>query len=274
MTTAAAPSGAELLQALAAGIVSGGVEIVDLTHTLSPDFPVMVLPPEFGQCQPFRMEEVSRYDGRGPGWYWNNISMSEHAGTHFDAPAHWISGRNLPQGTVDAIPLDRLTRPAVVLDFSQESAEDEDFLLTRAHIEAWEDKHGAIEPGAWVLFRTDWSKHLGSAKYLNLRENGAHSPGPAPDAMEFLVKERGIIGFGTETIGTDAGQGSHLSPPYPAHFILHGHGRYGLQCLAGLDRLPARGAMLFAAPLKIRNGSGSPLRVFALVPQNEERTSA
>ncbi|MCW4115208.1 cyclase family protein [Aurantimonas sp. MSK8Z-1] len=270
MTTAAATSGADLLQALAAGLVSGSVEIVDLAHTLSPDFPVMVLPPEFGQCQPFRIEEVSRYDGRGPGWYWNNISMSEHAGTHFDAPAHWISGKNLPEATVDAIPLDRLARPAVVLDFSAESAKDEDFLLTRAHLEAWEAENGAIEAGSWALFRTDWSKHLGTAKYLNLREDGAHSPGPASDAMEFLVKERGIVGFGTETIGTDAGQGSHLSPPYPAHFILHGNGRYGLQCLDALDRLPTRGALLFAAPLKIRHGSGSPLRVFALVPRAED----
>ena len=266
MTQPSRTTGADLLQGLVGGLASGAVEIVDLTHTLSPDFPVMVLPPEFGQCQPFRMEEVSRYDGRGPGWYWNTITMSEHAGTHFDAPAHWISGRNLPQSTVDAVPLDKLVGPAVVLDFSAESAVDDDFLLTRADIEAWEAANGVIEEGAWVLFRTDWSKHLGSARYLNLKEDGAHSPGPAADAMEFLVQERGICGFGTETIGTDAGQGGHLSPPYPAHFILHGHGLYGLQCLTGLDRLPARGAVLFAAPLKIRNGSGSPLRVFAIVP--------
>ncbi|TWG98279.1 kynurenine formamidase [Mesorhizobium sp. J18] len=266
MTDAAIAKGADLLGALVAGMRDGGVEVVDLTHTLSPDFPVMVLPPEFGQCQPFRIEEVSRYDSRGPGWYWNNISMSEHAGTHFDAPAHWISGRNLTDGTVDSIPPEKLIGPAVVLDFSKESAADEDFLLTRAHIEEWEARHGRIEAGTWVLFRTDWSKHLGTAKYLNLREDGAHSPGPDSDAMEFLVKERGIIGFGTETVGTDSGQGSHLSPPYPAHYILHGNGRYGLQCLASLDRLPPRGAVIFAAPLKIRHGSGSPLRVLALVP--------
>lgn len=264
MTTSVKSSGADLLPALVSAIRGGGVEIVDLTHTLAPDFPVMVLPPELGQCQPFRMEEVSRYDGRGPGWYWNNISMSEHAGTHFDAPAHWISGRDLPHSTVDEAPLEKLVGPAIVLDFSAESAADEDFLLTRRHLEAWESANGEIEAGSWVLFRTDWSKNLGTAKYLNLREDGAHSPGPAVDAMEFLVRERDIVGFGTETIGTDAGQGNHLSPPYPAHFILHGAGRYGLQCLNALDRLPTRGAVLFAAPLKIRNGSGSPLRVFAL----------
>jgi len=271
MSEEAKSNARDVLEQLAANIRTGGVEIVDLTHTLAPDFPVMALPPEFGQCQPFRIEEVSRYDGRGPGWYWNNISMSEHAGTHFDAPAHWISGRNLPGNTVDDLPLDKLIGPAVVLDFSAESAADEDFLLTQAHLETWEEANGVIDDGTWVLFRTDWSKHLGIAKYLNLRDDGAHSPGPAPDAMEFLVKERGIVGFGVETVGTDAGQGSHLSPPYPAHYILHGHGRYGLQCLNALDRLPVRGAVIFAAPLKIRNGSGSPLRVLAMVPARGEK---
>ncbi|ORE97924.1 cyclase family protein [Aurantimonas sp. 22II-16-19i] len=256
----------ELLARLASSLASGDVAIVDLTHTLTPEFPVIVLPPEFGQCQPFRMEEVSRYDARGPGWYWNTITVSEHAGTHFDAPAHWISGRNLPNATVDALDPQTLVAPAVVLDVSAESAADEDFLLTRRHVEAWEAEHGAIPPRSWVLLRTDWSKHAGTDRYLNLREDGAHSPGPDADAVRFLVEERDILGFGTETVGTDAGQGGHLDPPYPAHFILHGAGRYGLQCLANLDRLPARGALVFAAPLKIRHGSGSPLRVLALVP--------
>ena len=89
--------------------------------------------------------------------------------------------------------------------------------------------------------------------------------GPAPDAIRFLVEERDIIGFGTETVGTDAGQGAHLSPPYPAHYILHGAGRYGLQCLANLDLLPPKGALLICPPLKVLDGSGSPLRVLALV---------
>lgn len=258
------------LEALLAGLASGEVEVVDLTHTLCPDFPVIVLPPEFGQCQPFRIEEVSRYDHRGPAWYWNNISMSEHAGTHFDAPAHWISGRHLPANTVDQLPVRDVVGPAVVLDFSAECAGDPDFVLTRPHVEAWEAAHGPIPPRAWVLFRTDWSKKVGTPDYVGLGEDGAHSPGPDAGAIEYLVRERGIIGFGTETVGTDAGQGGHFSPPYPAHFILHGAGRYGLQCLANLDRLPPRGAVVIAAPLKIRQGSGSPLRVLALVPASPQ----
>ena len=93
-------------------LVSGGARLIDLTQTLSPDFPTIVLPPEFGQCRPFRMEEVSRYDERGPGWYWNNVSFGEHSGTHFDAPIHWISGRDLPNNSVDTLPVADFIAPA------------------------------------------------------------------------------------------------------------------------------------------------------------------
>ena len=254
-----------LVEAFAAGIASGAVEVVDLTHALTPDFPVIVLPPELGQCRPFRIEEVSRYDERGPAWYWNDISMSEHAGTHFDAPAHWVSGRHLPANTVDAVPPADLIGPACVIDMSERAAADPDALLTREDIEAWESGHGAIPSRAWVLLRTGWGAKVGTDEYLNLREDGAHSPGPHPVAMRFLVEERDVLGFGTETVGTDAGQASHLDPPYPAHHFLHGAGRYGLQCLAHLDRLPPTGALLIASPLKIGGGSGSPCRVLAFL---------
>jgi len=252
------------LETLVSGLAGGSVRIIDLTHTLDPDFPVIVLPPEFNQCARFRMEEISAYDHRGPAWKWHNISMSEHTGTHFDAPVHWISGRDVPNGAVDEIDPGVFVGPVVVIDCSAGAAEDEDFELTPEVIEAWEAEHGEIPAGAWVLMRTDWSKRRG-AEYLNMREDGAHSPGPTPAAMRLLVEQRDIRGFGTETVGTDAGQGAHYTPPYPAHYILHGAGKYGLQCLANLDQLPATGAVLMAPPLKIKNGTGSPLRVLALV---------
>lgn len=252
-----------LLQNLAGALAGGSIEIVDLTHTLDPDFPVIVLPPEFGQCARFRMEEVSRYDHRGPAWKWHNISMSEHTGTHFDAPSHWVSGRDVANGAVDEIPAGNLMAPAVVIDCSAGAAGDDDFELTPDILTEWENAHGRIPEGCWVLMRTDWS-HRSGAAYLNMRDDGPHSPGPTPDAIRFLVDDRNILGFGTETIGTDAGQGSHYTPPYPAHYYLHGAGKYGLQCLCNLDKLPATGAMLVTPPLKIRNGTGSPLRVLAL----------
>jgi kynurenine formamidase len=250
--------------ALLTAVANGELKIVDLTHTLSPDFPTLVLPPELGQCAPFRIEEVSRYNSSGPAWYWNNISMSEHTGTHFDAPIHWVTGRDLANNSVDTIPPERFIAPAVVINCSAEAARDPDFTLRVSHIEEFEVEFGQIPAGSWVLFRTDWSKRT-ATDYVNLRDDGAHTPGPAPDAMRFLVEARDVLGFGTETIGTDAGQAHHFNPPYPAHHFMHGAGRYGLQCLANLDQLPPTGAVIFAAPLKIRQGSGSPLRVLAFV---------
>jgi kynurenine formamidase len=252
------------LPSFAADLASGRIRVVDLTQTLSPDFPTIVLPPQFGQCAPFRMEEISRYNEQGPAWYWNNFSCGEHTGTHFDAPVHWISGKDLPDNTTDTIPAHHFIAPAVVIDCSREASEDADFILTLSVLQAWEGRHGQIPRGSWVLLRTDWSKRSGAA-YANVREDGAHTPGPDPDAVRWLVEERDVLGFGTETIGTDAGQAHKFTPPYPAHFYMHGKGRFGLQCLTNLDQLPPTGALIVSPPLKIKGGSGSPLRVLALV---------
>ncbi len=254
----------QTLLSLANDIANRDIRVVDLTHTLDPDFPVIILPPEFGQCARFRMEEISAYDHRGPAWKWHNITMSEHTGTHFDAPLHWVSGRDLPNNSVDEIPMEAFVGPVAVIDCSRGAASDPDFELTPEIIKQWEQQHGIIPEDSWVLMRTDWSKKSG-ADYLNMADDGPHSPGPTPAGIRFLIDERNIRGFGTETVGTDAGQGAHYTPPYPAHYFLHGAGKYGLQCLANLDQLPPVGAVLIAAPLKIKNGTGSPLRVMALV---------
>lgn len=262
-----------LLAQMALALADGSVKCVDLTNTLSPDFPVIVLPVEFGQCAPFRMEKVSQYDENGPAWYWNNISMNEHTGTHFDAPAHWVTGRDVPSGTVDAVPAQDFVAPVVVIDICAEAAADADFVLTRQFLEDWETENGPIPQKCWIGLRTDWYKKVGTPEYLNLLEDGAHSPGPDASAMEFLVHDRDCVGLAVETVGTDAGQASHFNPPLPAHSILHGNGRYGLQCLTNLDKLPVFGALIVAAPLKIQGGSGSPLRVIALVEEVKDSPS-
>ncbi|HEX6721648.1 MAG TPA: cyclase family protein [Burkholderiaceae bacterium] len=260
----------QLLASMAAALLSGRIRVVDLTQTLAPDFPQIALPPEMGQCWPFRIEEVSQYDERGPGWYWNNFSCGEHTGTHFDAPIHWISGKDLPQGSVDTIPTQHFVAPAAVIDCSQQAAADPDYLMSVADIGAFEAQHGRIAAGSWLLMRTDWSKRwteAGDAEaYQNFDDSGQHTPGPSSEAVQFLVRERQVLGFGSEAIGTDAGQGIHLRPPYPCHYFMHGAGRYGLQCLTNLDQLPPSGSLLICPPLKIQKGSGSPLRVLALVP--------
>ncbi len=254
----------QTLESFAAGIASGAIRAIDLTQTLSPDTPTLVLPPEFGQCAGFSQEEISRYDERGVAWYWNNFTVSEHTGTHFDAPIHWITGRDLPNNAVDTVPPADFIAPAVVIDISARSAENPDYLLTVEDIAAWEAEHGRIPPRSWIMLRTDWSKRDVDA-YTNRREDGAHTPGPSAEAVRFLIDARDAHGLGVETIGTDAGQAHLLDPAYPAHTLFHAAGRYGLQCLENLDLLPPTGAVILATPLKIRGGSGSPLRVLALV---------
>ena len=255
-----------LLTQLAEALRDGSVRVVDLTQPLGPDTPVIGLPDIFGQSPGLTVEVISRYDDAGPAWYWNTLNLGEHTGTHFDAPVHWITGKDLPDNTTETIPVSQLVGPACVLDCSADTAADPDFLLTPQWIEQWESDHGRIPAGSWVLMRTDWSKREGAEAFLNADENGPHSPGPRKDACELLAGDRDVLGLGVETIGTDAGQAGGFDPPFPNHTTMHGDGKLGLASLTNLDQLPATGAIVFAAPLKIVDGSGSPLRVLALTP--------
>src|SRR5689334_14038528 len=159
-----------LLVRLAQALSSGAIRVVDLSRPLEPDTAIIQLPPQFGKSWPFRIEEISKYDERGPAWYWNNFSCGEHTGTHFDAPVHWASGKDHPQNTTDTIPVERFIAPACVIDVSQEVAADPDFLLAPAHVVAWERQHGRVDPGSWVLMRTGWSKRTDADAFLNTRE--------------------------------------------------------------------------------------------------------
>jgi len=244
---------------------AGRVRVVDLTQTLSPETPVIQLPEQFAPSPGLTIEQIAAFDERGPAWYWNALRLGEHTGTHFDAPVHWITGRDTPDGACDTIAPGRFIGPACVIDCSRQAAQDPDFLLEPEHIEAWEREHGRIDPGSWVLMRTDWSRRTDPREILNIDERGAHSPGPSRACAELLAHEREALGFGVETIGTDAGQAGAFDPPFPNHAIMHGAGRFGLASLCNLDQLPPTGAVVIAPALKIEGGSGSPLRVLALV---------
>ena len=256
---------ASLLSQLAAAIASNSIRVIDLTQTLRPSTPVIALPPPLANSKPFTIEEISHYDDRGPGWYWNNLSMGEHTGTHFDAPVHWVTGQHYADGFTDTLPVQRFVAPAVVIDMSKEAAADEKFVMEPSHIQAWEAKYGRIPDGSWVLMRTDWSKRTDPAKFLNMKEDGPHTPGPSTAAITFLVKERNVNGWGVEAVGTDHGQAFAFEPAFPAHNLMHGAKKLGLASLTNLDQLPPTGALLITPPLKIEKGSGSPLRVLALV---------
>jgi len=260
------PAPVTVLSLLVEELNNGRVKVVDLTQPLGPETPVIGLPPMFAPSPPFSLTTISRYDEKGPAWYWNTIHLGEHTGTHFDAPIHWITGKDLANNTLDTLLPRTLVGPACVIDVSKESALYEDFLLTREGVLAWEGEHGRIPRGAWVLLRTDWSKRTDPAKFLNVMEDGPHSPGFHKDCSHFLAYERDVTGVGVETVGTDAGQAGRFDPPFPNHTTMHGAGKYGLASLRNLDQLPPVGAVVIAPPLKIVDGSGSPLRVLALVP--------
>jgi kynurenine formamidase len=253
-----------VLSALAEAIRSASVDVIDLTAPLSSSTPVLKLPEPFSNTVPFTLHEISRYDERGPAWYWNDITTGEHTGTHLDAPVHWVTGRDGQD--VSQVPLTRLVAPAAVLDFSARAAADPDFLLEVDHIKEWESQHGALPEGGWLLYRTGWDTRSGDQdRFLNANETGPHTPGVSVECARWLAEEAPVIGFGVETVGTDAGTAHSFDPPFPCHSSLLGADKYGLTQLQNLALLPPQGAVLIVAPLPITGGSGSPCRALALV---------
>ncbi|MFD6065711.1 MULTISPECIES: cyclase family protein [Amycolatopsis] len=253
-----------LLAQLNTAITTGTIEVVDLTAPLSASTPILQLPEPFANTIPFGLEEISRYDERGPRWYWNNIHTGEHTGTHLDVPVHWVSGKD--GHDVSEVPLRTLVAPAVVLDATARAAEDPDYLLSIDDIREWEREHGPLPEGGWLLYRTGWdARSHDQEAFLNNDENGPHSPGVSAECARWLAEEAPITGFGVETVGTDAGQALALEPAFPCHELLLGAGKHGLTQLRNLASLPPTGSLLVVSPLPIVGGSGSPARVYALV---------
>src|SRR5262249_36135784 len=159
--------------------------------------------------------------------YWNNISTGEHTGTHFDAPVHWITGRDGED--VSDVPVSSLIAPAVVLDFSAEASADPDFLLEPEHIKQWESEHGPLPAGGWLLYRTGGAARSGSKDvFLSANEPGPHTPGVSVACAKWIAEEAPVIGIGVERVGPDAGAAPSFAPPFPCHSSLLGAGKYGL----------------------------------------------
>ncbi|MCA8890156.1 MAG: cyclase family protein, partial [Parvularculaceae bacterium] len=162
-----------LIEAMIAALHGGSLRVIDLTKTLNAQTPIIQLPPDMAPLPPVEIETIANFDERGAYTYLNKITFAEHAGTHFDAPNHWISGRDYADGATDTIPVDNFISEACVIDLSAEAANDEDFLMEPEHVLAWEKVHGEIPEMCWVLMRTDWSKRSDAADFLNMREDGA-----------------------------------------------------------------------------------------------------
>ena len=253
-----------VLQALVSGISGGSIAVVDLTAPLSSRTPILKLPEPFADTATFSLQEISRYDDRGPAWYWNNIHTGEHTGTHLDAPVHWVTAKDGED--VSQIRPQRLVAPAAVIDVSDRVAADSDFLLEVDDVRLWEAAHGPLPEGGWLLLRTGWDARSGSQEaFLNADETGPHTPGISVEAAKWLAEEAPVIGVGVETVGTDAGAAHSFDPSFPCHTFVLGAGKYGLTQLQNLNQLPPTGAVLITAPLPIVGGSGSPTRVLALV---------
>jgi kynurenine formamidase len=249
-----------LLDQVRAAISSGAIEVVDLTAPLSATTPILQLPEPFSNTITFQLEEISRYDEKGPAWYWNNIHTGEHTGTHLDVPVHWVSGKD--GHDVSEVPLSTLVAPAVVLDVSAQVGDDPDFLVRKEDVRRWEAEHGSLPEGGWLLVRTGWDARSDDAdEFLN----GSHSPGLSAECARWLAEETPLTGIGVETVGTDAGAAHGFDPPFPCHNYMLGAGKHGLTQLRNLALLPPTGAMLLVSPLPIVGGSGSPARVLALV---------
>jgi kynurenine formamidase len=249
----------DTLLSLASKLLEQEIQVIDLTAPLSEATPVIRLPEGRGQAWPFRREVISKYDGDGEDAYWNNISMSEHTGTHFDAPVHWVSGQNFPD--VSKVPVQNLIGPVAVIDVTKH-IDGPDFLLERHHVEAWCDQYGPLPTNGWLLYRTGWDNRDRDAETFL---NDSHTPGVSPECAKWLAQETPIAGFGTETVGTDAGQAFTFEPKFPVHWYMHGANKYGLTQLKNLRLLPPKGAIIVVSPLPIVGGSGSPCRVYALV---------
>ena len=253
------------IDTLLGDLAAGRIEVIDLTAPLSDKTTIIQLPPPFANTNGFQLHEISRYDERGPAWYWNNISAGEHVGTHFDAPVHWVSGKDGLD--VSQVPPRQLVGPVVVIDKSAECATNPDYLLEIADVEAWTAANGPLPAGGWLLYRTGWDARAhDQAAFLNANETGPHTPGISVECAKWLAAQD-ILGVGVETVGTDAGAAHSFDPPFPCHSFLLGAGKYGLTQLANIAKLPTTGAMLVAAPLPIVGGSGSPARILAFVPR-------
>lgn len=215
----------------------------------------------------FKLSKVFWGISEGGFWYASNeFSASEHGGTHADAPIHFAeNGR-----TIDRIPLEEWIGPAVKIDVTDSCGKNPDYLLSVEDIEKWENKHGRIPAGAWVIMSTgigtkyypEKKKVLGTEKAGEEALPELRFPGFSPSSVEFLLAERDLTGIAIDTPSIDCGK----SKDFKVHQILFAADRLALENIANLDKLPPCGAVLYVIPMFIRGGTGAPARVFAILP--------
>jgi len=226
-------------------------DVYDLTYTFSPTLPV------FPAFAPVRIRP--RFSREKDGFFANEVTFDEHTGTHMDAPIHFVA--NMP--TADRLPADRFIAPLAVVSIAARAAKDADTTVTVDDLLAWEKRHGRLPRGAFVAMHSGWGARIGAPeRFLNKDARGTmHAPGFSEEAARFLVQERDIVGAGVDTLSLDKAE----AQKFVAHLVLLGAGKYGLELLADLDRLPPSGATIVVGAPKHEGASGGPARVYALV---------
>jgi kynurenine formamidase len=227
--------------------------VLDLTHTIDSVTPTY----EISATPTYQAKTVATIEKTG--YYAREISLPEHFGTHLDAPAHFARG----MWTVDQIPPERLVAPLVVLDVTAGAKGNPDYQVSVGDVAKYEETHGQIPTNSVVIARTGWDSRWNSAKdYRNADANGVmHFPGYSLEAAKFLVEARNVLGLGIDTLSIDYGP----SKDFPVHHYTLSHSLYHLENVANLERVPVSGSMVVSAPIKLENGSGGPVRIFALV---------
>lgn len=225
--------------------------VIDLTHTMAPDFPTFFGVPGVEMQRQFELKK----DGFNLYW-WRII---EHAGTHFDAPIHFTEAG----ATVEKIPADTLVVPLAVVDVAAKAAADPDYQLSHQDLAAWERRHGRLPANCCVAMHSGWARHVNDAARFTGKDAGGafHFPGVAPEATEWMLKERRVTGLAVDTLSLDHGS----SKDFRTHALWLGAGRWGLENVANLDKAPPRGATLVVGVAKVRDATGGPTRLFALV---------
>lgn len=248
--SAAAGAGVALSSAAAPpALAAGPGNIEDMTHTLSAEFPTFFGAPGFSAEQAFNFAEH--------GFNLFNLSINEHTGTHVDAPLHFSADG----ASVDEIAVSSLVAPLCVIDIAARAAENPDAQLTPDDLRAWIAANGEIPDNACVALYSGWGAKVDGDGFRNADGDVMHFPGFHVEAAQMLIEETGAGSIAVDTLSLDHGP----SPDFATHYAWLPSGRFGIECLANLDKMPAKGATLIIGAPKHKGGSGGPARIFAMV---------
>ena len=232
-------------------LAQGARRVTDMTHLFSPDFPT------FGGVPGVEFRKDADFASDGYNLY--TLTVNEHCGTHIDAPLHFSEDGM----SVDEIPLESLVVPLCVIDIRERAAGDRDTQVTPDDIRAWVARHGDIPENACVAMNSGWAAKVATPEFRGAdpaRPGGLHFPGFHIEATQMLLEETAARAMAVDTLSLDHGP----SPDFATHYAWLPSGRYGIECIAGLDEVPAAGATLMVGAPKLRGGTGGQARVIAL----------